>query len=94
VYYFVGTAYVDPEEREPTKGRILVLQVRLHELAPQQEHLTQKHRNAAERPCQQLSLAQPDHSGLLNPGARWQAHARQRKGDEGCSVLAQRFPGA
>lgn len=29
VYYFVGTAYVDPEEREPTKGRILVLQVQV-----------------------------------------------------------------
>lgn len=29
VYYFVGTAYVDPEEREPTKGRILVLQVHM-----------------------------------------------------------------
>lgn len=27
VYYVVGTAYVNPEEREPGKGRILVLQV-------------------------------------------------------------------
>ena len=58
VYYFVGTAYVDPEEREPTKGRILVLQVHMPlGLHSNRMHLQQKHRNAAEGPCQQLSLA-------------------------------------
>ena len=35
VYYVVGTAYVDPEEREPSKGRILILQV--HSSNVQQE---------------------------------------------------------
>ncbi len=33
VYYILGTAYAYPDEPEPTKGRILVLQVRTFRIA-------------------------------------------------------------